>query len=226
MHRLFAACLLSLPAAAFADVTIHYVPVGDSNQRITIEADAAGNVRAEAGPGQVILIRADGQIYLAVPGDEEEFARMGDFVALLDEHRRAHPNLNIRPQRPAHFTLEARGEEQVRQWRGTRYVVAEAGPHDPAQDQDAVISADPTLAEAGRAAARVFDAQARGMGAAVGPGQLERMALLRELYGRGFALRVGIIYRVESVSREPVPASRFAIPAPLLSRAELALRLH
>jgi hypothetical protein len=228
MRRLpiFAACLLSLPAPASGDVTIQYVPVGNSNQHVTIEADAAGNIRSEAGPGQVFLIRADGQVFLAVPGDETEFARMDDYVALLEAHRRANPNPNNAPQRPAHYVLETRGEEQVGQWRGVRYVVAQAGPHDRDLDQDAVISADPALAEAGRAAARLFEVQGRALSAAFGAGQPERARLLTDLYGRGLALRVSIIFRVESVSTDPVPAGRFAIPAPLLSREELAERLH
>jgi hypothetical protein len=228
MRRLpiFAVCLLAMPAAALADVTIHYGPVGDSNQHITIEADMAGNVRAEAGPGQIILIRADGQVYLAVPGDEAEYARMDDYVALLEAHRAAHPGMGVRPPPPAHYVLEPRGEEQVGQWRGVRYVVAQAAPHDRALDQDAVISADPALAEAGRAATRLFQAQGRMISAAFGAGPPELIRLQLEMYGRGLALRVGPIYRLESVNADPVPAGRFAIPSPLLTRAELAERLH
>ena len=226
MRQVFAAGLLSCSAPALADVTLQYGPVGNSNQLVTIEADAAGNVRSEAGPGQVMLMRADGQAYLAVPGDEEEFVRLDDYVAVLDAHRRAHPNPRIQPPRPAHYVLEPRGEEQVGQWRGLRFVLAPAGPHDAMLDHEVVISTDPVLAEAARAAARFFTTQGRMASAAFGPDSPEHARLAADMYSRGLPLRVSIIYRLESIGNAPIPAARFAIPAPLLSREELAERLH
>src|SRR3954452_20652586 len=111
---IIAACLLSVPAPALADVTIHYGPVGDSNQQMTIEADGAGNIRAEAGPGQIILIRADGKAYLAVPGDESEFASMVDYVAVIEARNsqlRASPRRGQQRMRPllpedGHYVVE------------------------------------------------------------------------------------------------------------------------
>src|SRR5437763_900696 len=57
--------LASAPAAA--DITIRYAPDPPGERPLLVEADQEGRIRAEIGPGQLLLMR-DSDIFVVTPG--------------------------------------------------------------------------------------------------------------------------------------------------------------
>ena len=218
--------LLSAPAAA--DVTIRYAPDPPNNRGLLIEADGQGRIRAETGPGELVIIR-DGVTYVVTPGAEgPRISRLDDFLVIATEaaraFRQAHPMRSTPPE--THYRLSERGPETVGIWPGTRIDIEEIGSTRAESASQWVASSDPALAEAGRIANRVFEVQTRIFATVIwNPGEL--VALLQQLRERGAPLRLGGQYRLESLSADPVPAGRFELPGPVLSQAQLrALQPH
>jgi hypothetical protein len=87
------------------------------------------------------------------------------------------------------------------------------------------MSTDPALAAPGRIALRVMETQIRLADVVMGEDPPEFTTRLRELHGRGAPLRIVGLYRLEGLSTDPVPASRFELPGPVLSREQLRERL-
>jgi len=221
---------LLLPAApAAADVTIRYTPDPPGDRGMVIEADSQGRIRAETGPGQAIIFR-DGDIFMVIPDEDgPTVVRLDDFLAVATEAAQAlrqRPNIiHLRPPSPnTHYRLSERGPETVGAWHGTRLAIEELGQHDPAHDVQWVVSNDPALAEAGRIVNRVFDVQNRIFETALGAQPPEFTALFRQMSGRGTPLRVYNFYHLESLGADPVPASRFELPVPALSREQFRAR--
>jgi len=218
--------LLASPAAA--DVTIRYAPDPPNNRGLIIEADAQGRVRAETGPGQLLITR-DGVTYVVTPGEEgPRVSRLDDFLVIATEAARAYRRANpVRTPPPElHYRLRERGPETVGIWPGTRIDIEVIGSTSEDSASQWVTSADPALAEAGRIANGIFEVQSRIFETVISnPGEL--MALLQQLRQRGAPLRLGGQYHLESLSADPVPAGRFDLPGPVLSQAQLrALQPH
>jgi hypothetical protein len=220
------ALLLSAPAAA--DVTVRYAPDPPSNRGLLIEADGRGRIRAETGPGELFIMR-DGVTYVVTPGEEgPRVSRLEDFLVVATEaasaFRRSHPMRTTPPE--MHYRLSERGPQTVGIWPGTRVDVVEVGSRHPQSNVEWVASSDPALAEAGQAANWLFETQSRILATVIWhPSEL--ITLLRQLRERGTPLRLGGQYRLESVSVDLVPVSRFDLPGPVLSQAQLrALQPH
>ena len=124
-----------------------------------------------------------------------------------------------------HFRLAERGEESVGAWHGARFAIEQVGAHNPALDTIWVASSDPALAEANRAMTRLFEVQFRIV-STVFPFPPEMPAIMRQLAERGMPLRMRMTdtYRLESVDAAPVPAGRFDLPGPVLTREQLRAR--
>jgi len=114
--------------------------------------------------------------------------------------------------------------------------VMSAGPHGhdfdgPEADEEnalppsfqVVISDDPELAPVGREMARLFESGTILIEALLGtmPGAV---AEVRRLLAQGTLIRFGDQMRLRSVGHEPVPESAFALPGPVLTRAQLRAR--
>ena len=218
--------LLSAPAAA--DVTVRYAPDPPSNRALLVEADGHGRIRAETGPGELFIMR-DGVTYVVTPGEEgPRVSRLEDFLVIATEaasaFRRSHPMHTTPPE--MHYRLSEGGPQSVGIWPGTRVDVVEVGSRHPQSNVEWVTSSDPALAEAGRAANWVFETQSRILATVIwNPSEL--ISLLRQLRDRGAPLLLGGQYRLESLGSAPVPAGRFELPGPVLSRAQLrALQPH
>jgi hypothetical protein len=214
----------SAPAAA--DVTLRYAPDVEGGRGLVIEADDAGRIRAETSPGQFLYMR-DGEIFVVAPAEgTPTVARIDDFVALVEEAGREfqqrgiiHPTTG-----EGRYRLSDRGPQTVGNWQGTLFVIEQVGPHDADLDYQWVVSRDPDLAALGPIASRVFAAQQRLAAALLGASPTEFSTLLDDPRTRGAILRIVNLYRLESVSNEPVPASRFDLPGRVLSRDQLRQR--
>jgi len=228
----FGLCALLLTAPAAADVTIRYAPVPPSDHPLIVEADGAGRMRAEIGPGQFIFMR-DGDVFVVTPGEGQPIvSRLDDFLAVATEaanaYRQSRPaegaiQLRMPPQ--IHFRLTERGEESVGAWHGARFAIEQVGPHNPAFDTIWVASNDPALAEASRIMTRLFQVQYRIYGTIVSfPPEMPGIA--RQLAERGMPLRMTMTnaYRLESVDAAPVPADHFDLPGPVLTRDQFRAR--
>ncbi|MES2444076.1 MAG: hypothetical protein V4574_14700 [Pseudomonadota bacterium] len=87
-----------------------------------------------------------------------------------------------------------------------------------------VTSSDPELAEIGPAVARHF-ALGLGMAAAVSGAKPDFPRDLQALLATGTPLVFAIFIELDTVSRAPIPAARFALPAPPETRNQLRARL-
>jgi hypothetical protein len=216
---------LLLPAPAAADITIRYAPDPPGDLGLVIEADGQGRIRAEMGPGQLFIIR-DGVTYVVTPGESvPTVSHLDDFVVVATEaanaFRQSHPMGSTPPE--IHYRLSEGGPQTVGIWPGARAVVQQIGSGHPQPNIIWVSSSDPALAEAGRVANLVFETQSRIIGTVLWhPSEI--LALLGQLRARGTPLLLGGEYRLASLSSDPVPASRFDLPGPVLSREQLRAR--
>jgi hypothetical protein len=228
----FGLCALLLAAPAAGDVTIRYAPVPPSEHPLIVEADGTGRMRAEIGPSQFIFMR-DGDIFVVTPGEGQPIvSRLDDFLVVAGEaasaYRRSPPTegaIQLRTPPQMHFRLAERGQESVGAWRGARFAIEQAGPHNPAFDTIWVASSDPALAEANRAMTRLFQVQFRIV-ATVVVLPPEMPAIMRQLAERGVPLRMTMTntYRLESADAAPVPADHFDLPGPVLTRDQFRAR--
>ena len=146
--------LASLAAPAAADVTLRYAGE-EGGLSMIIEADDAGNLRAESDNGQALIIRG-AEIYLVMPMDDRPVVRFEDALAIAAETRGEAPT--TARERSA---LVDRGPQQVGQWAGRLYLIDPLPPLNGRVRSEIVISTDPALAPAGRHFARVEALQAR-----------------------------------------------------------------
>lgn len=222
LHVLLLCLMAAVAGPAAASITLRYAADEPSNISVVIEADDAGNIRAEHDNGQLLMILGD-QTYLVVPRDGQMLVvRFEDFLSLLVEMRRPAPGASPAPQ-PAR--LVERGPERVGQWQGTLYWVEPLPPADARLRSEYVIAADSALASAGRLFTRVETLEARIFQAAFNLPESEHVAIARRLLDSGLTLRIAGRYRLEAISDAPVPAERFRLPGPVLSREEYRARV-
>jgi hypothetical protein len=221
--------LFALAAPAAADVTLRYGP--DGTQGLTglvVEADDHGNVRAEANGSLLFLIRGTDIYLVQQTPTGPAVARLADALALAAESR-AQPNrgpvLHVRRQP---FTIVPHGSERVGEWNGAAYRLETVPSASGTPARVLVVSADPALARLAPIMEQVLMVQTRLFQAALGvdPDPTEDRQM-HELLGRGLILRSSDFVRLERLTTEPVPAERFALPGPMLSRDQLrALLSH
>ena len=214
-HVLLSIALAAMAHPALAAVTLRYVPdEGSGPGNLVIEVDDAGNIRAEGNDGNVMLIRGS-EVHLVLP------ARYNGAVVLLEDALALTAEMRVavgRQPGPEPSRLVERGPQRVGQWDGTLFWIEPLPPINQRQRSDVVIATDPALAGAGRAFARVADVQVRLFQAAFNAPDNDYSALSRSLFQRGLVLRVSGLNRLESISDAPIPAARFALPGPVLSR--------
>jgi hypothetical protein len=250
---LLALAALGLSSPASADITARYGGTGKYAPTMNFAVDESGQVRAEAGPPnnpreRVVLIRREGVDYVSAADAQGRFvARTGDLFAIADEMIRNSMPENARAGMRAladirleivEGGMETVGGRQGRLYRitmaapqpGPRPAAAQAGEdaedqNEPAQmpPLEIVISDDPELAPVGREMARLFDS-ANGLVDAVMGTRPAVAGQIRDLLARGTLIRINGEFRLRSVSTDAVPDSAFALPGPVLTRAELRAR--
>jgi len=121
------------------------------------------------------------------------------------------------------FEAEARGHETVSGREGTVYVIAPAaGGQGPTLE--VVIASDADLEPVGREMRRLLGLTEGPATALLG----ETPDMIRELDGllaRGVPIRIGQHFTLDGVSAAPIPESAFALPGPVLTRAQLQERM-
>jgi hypothetical protein len=247
---ILALAALGLSAPAMADVTARYTGSGKYGATMSIAVDAGGQVRAEAGPpneprSRVVLIRREGVDYASGADAQGRFvARVDDMIAVaIETIRRAMPQAareGLRDMVDIRLDIAEGGTETIAGRQGRVYRITPIPPTEAqpaaAQESEApgaqltiqpvelVISDDAELAPVGREFARLYDSAATPMVEAVmgTPPAVTRQ--IRELLGRGTILRIGTDLRLRSVSTAEVADTAFALPGPVLTRAEVRAR--
>jgi hypothetical protein len=243
-RSLLLAALVGILAAtpALADVTVRYraiVPQGGPANvpTMTVSADGAGQARIEmlapgtpaAGARQpgVALITREGVDYIAFNGPQpgmQIVTRTDDALALASQY--AAPLLRGSAREGAQQVMQQRveiipvGPETVAGVRGNLYRVVLVMGETRTPPVEVVVATDPRLAPIGREFARFAESMRPTLVALLG-GEPQAYAAFRGLMGLGAPLRIGNHVQIESVSTEEVPDSAFALPGPVMSRAQL-----
>lgn len=207
------------PDPAAADVTLRYAATDDPDRTLVIEADDAGRIRAEDSNGQSILISERATLML-FPGKDRAFTRLEDFRIVGGEIRAelvADGRLVAGGDQP--YRLADEGAATIGTWRGKRYSI---DPEGPGITQEIVIATDPSLAEARRAAVKIFETlNIIGGAVLIEPPQFTR--LVKEVLAKGMPIAVdGLV--LKSIATGKVPEARFAAPASVLTLDQLRAR--
>lgn len=202
------------------DLTAHYSrDSGDGP--VVVRAAANGDSRTEAGG--TVYIRSNGQEYVVLRDPAGSFAtRAEDLLALAAEQAgqdKVFAGLRTQPD----YALSEGEATMVAGENGTLWNVHPAEVESLAPI-DAVVSADPRLAAIGKGLALQARVSITRNSAPIGGvGNLEKAMI--ELFDKGAVLRFGTILKLEKIEKGAVPASAFAVPKPLLDRAQLKARL-
>lgn len=211
--------------AADADLTLRFADPDTPQSTMVIERDSTGRIRISEGERQALIIR-DRTTYMIFtpPGAGGQIvARLEDYIAIGGEIRARMIEAGAMTGQPDNtaYRINDRGEVTIGQWRGRRYELEPAGS---GPNLEAVISTDPALAEAHALTRQAIGELERAARAVlIYPDQFTRMS--GELLGRG--MPIGWNGRnLQSVSTEPVGASRFELPSSALSREALRERAN
>lgn len=226
---LLSAFLCSTPA--FADVTLHYAPDGHGSTGYLIEADDHGHIRSTTEvdtsdgtpPGMQLLLDGDQAYMIDHTPRGPALARIEDVLALVVEARTRRDTGPARPApRPMRFRVSPHGTERVGQWNGNLYWVeaVPSTPHDtPGQT---IISDDAALLRYAAIVERVMLVQVRLLSAVLGlPVSPENDRMMHDLWAGGLLLRQAEAYRLDRLSTDPIPAERFIVSGPVLTRDQL-----
>ena len=239
-----------LASPALADVTVRYravlpdsapANVRENPPTLTVSADGAGQARMEmaappglagsagASPPSIAFITRENVVYVAAtaPGGAMQMvARMDDVLALISEF--AAPLLQGSAREGAQMALQQRveihpvGPETVNGVRGNLYRVVLVNGETRSPPFDVVVATDPRLAPVGQEFARFFESARPTLVSLLG-GEPQIYMALRGLTGLGAPLRIGSEFRIDSVSIDDVPDTRFALPGPVMSREQLQM---
>lgn len=201
-----AAVLLPLPAAA-QDLTATYRDPHRTSDQRRIEIAANGDLRSDLGM-QSYLLSHDGVDYLVMPGPGGPLViRVDDIVAARAGHpRTASPPSSAKPSVRGTVTVNGRS--------GIAYGYPPVNGE--TQLPYLVVSNDPELAPLGRAFHRL-----RAIEAAIDTNfEPSPNDPTDTLIGTGAPIHLFALGDLAAVSHAPIPASRFALPAPPLPREE------
>jgi hypothetical protein len=215
--KLLLAALIGLISAspADADITARYAQA--NRPALVVQMNERGDYRVTAS--DAVYVGTGGVIYMIITDARGTFvARQEDFLSLTSELMARAAAAN--PQSPIAFEVVDGDRETVAGRTGQ--VVMLRSRANPSDMFEIVINTDPDLAPLGRAMAAqlgpffmTVSYQFPGIGEAFA-------GVLR----RGTLLRLGNLWRLESIDTAPVPQSAFALPSRPISKAALAARLR
>lgn len=241
-----AGALVATPA--LADVTVRYkavLPEGAqasaraSIPTLTISADDSGQARLEVlAPGApppggrqpgVALITREGVGYFALSGPMPQMqvvARQEDALALVMQFGGPLLRQNA-GEGAAAEALRQRveitpvGPETVAGVRGNLYRVVLVAGETRTPPLEIVVATDPRMAPVGREFVRLTESLRPLVVELVG-GEPQIYAAVRGLMGLGAPLRIGNEVRLDSIDTADLPDDLFALPGPVMDRAQLA----
>lgn len=197
---------------AFADLTANYVGL---NNAITMKIEIAsnGDVRGETSNPNSYFITHEGHGYLIQASfNGPAVMRVEDVSAVMAEQMK-----RLMPKMPADaaknfpaFDLAKGSVVTIRGRPGVAYYMGTQASHAPTEKPTVVISTDPALAPLGAAMEHQFEMSMAAMGQMFGDanpfaGVLAVLKLGAPLVFTGMEL--------DSISYDPIPASRFSLPA-------------
>ena len=206
---------LVLAAPAEADVTARFRQT--DGRPMVVEVNDFGESRMTVS--NAVYVTTGGVMYMILNDSQGIFVvRQQDFMALMAEL------LGVSGPNEAstggdRVTILQAGSETLAGRAGTVFRLG--APQHPADSLELVISADPELAPLGPAMAAHIAPFFETMSGAM-PGV---SAAVVELMARGTLIRLGDLWRLDSVEIAPVAPSAFALPSPPIDRAALAARL-
>jgi len=245
---LLAAVVGSLLASpALADVTVRYravIPEGgpahmrENPPALTISADGTGQARWDmaapvpageggASPPSIALITREGVGYFSLnaPGGQMQIVgRVDDAFAIGAQF--ATPVLQGPARETVRQVMSQRveiipvGPEIVSGIQGNLYRIVIVTGETRTPPIEMVVATDPRLAPIGREFVRMVES-VRPTVVEVARGEPQVYTALRAMLSLGAPLRIGNEMRIDSVSTEDVPDSRFTLPGPVLTRAQL-----
>ena len=203
------ALMLGLPLPAAADVTARYA-VG--REALSIEVDDGGDYRAEIA-GKFALIRRGGSDYVVLfQGTTPLVVPRQTFLDLAIGRI---PATSPNPDGKRDTAIVKQGaEELVASRRGDLWTIRLDRPN--ANTIEAVMCPDRDLAPVGKVFAGVLDAGLTAFARLIPPSDFAEQA--RAVFAKGTPLRATLIeeLRLQSVSKAPIDAARFALPGPVL----------
>jgi hypothetical protein len=216
---IIAVSALLCAAPARADVTARYVADQGGAPLMTIEVNDKGDARVSMGSREAALT-IDGVSYVLAADLAGAYAvRQDDWVAVQGEGAPA----RLPDRTKAAFDIVAGGTETVNGRTGTLWSIRPHGmPRTAGTLADIVISTDPALAAIGRAYAARIAASTNASGETGNVADFDSKILA--ILAKGTMIRLPRAMRLDSVDNAPVPASQFALPGPLLTRAQYAAR--
>lgn len=243
---LAALAVTMLATPALADVTVRYRAILPDSApaatraappSLTIAVDDAGQARWEmAAPGtpapgarqpSIALIAREGVGYFALNGPSpglQIIGRVDDAFSIGIEL--ATPILRG-PARPVVAQVMSQrveiipvGPETVSGIQGNLYRLVLVTGETRSPPIEMVVATDPRLAPVGREFVRMVESLRPAVLAAAGA-EPQLYTALRGMAGLGAPLRIGNEMRIDSVSTDDVPDSQFALPGPVMSRAQL-----
>lgn len=231
VRALIASLLLLVATSAWADTTATYkAPQG---AQMTVEVASNGNMRITIGGNGTYTLSADGEDYMVFyDASGPVVVRMSDMIAVLTDYMQKNmPDLakaREAPQDgPSPFTYFKGGQMVIGGRAGTVWYMKFGGDRIPPDRFGAnsriVMSADPELAELGAGIVRQIESSMKMSSPMFGNhnpmgGILEVMKTGAPLLWNGMELT--------SVSRTPIPADRFALPAKPQTREQVRARFE
>ena len=225
IRALLAALLMLAATPAWADTTALYKsPKLGAEMRVEVASN--GNMRSTAGANGTYHLTLDGENYIVFYSDKGAVVdRMSDVAAVMTDYmHKLMPDFRPPPadEKPL-FTFVQSGQMTVQGRPGTVWYMAIDG-QTLAPMSKIVISADPALAELGRAFVRQFEVSTLMVGGVFGGGRNPWAAVL-DVLKTGAPLLINDM-ELGEVTHTPIPAERFVLPATPETREQVRVRFE
>ncbi|TMJ13298.1 MAG: hypothetical protein E6G94_12180 [Alphaproteobacteria bacterium] len=210
--RLLALLLLAWGSPALADMTATYVAQKVA-MKMTIEIASNGDVRGGTSSPTAYFIVHDGHAYVIQASfDGPVVMRMEDMAAVMTEQmKRMMPNLPAdAAKNMPEWKLVKGPAVTIRGRQGVAYYMGGLPKNSPTESPMLVISTDPALAPLAAAMEHQFAMSTGMMGQMLGGSN--PMSGLEAVLKTGAPL-VLTGMELDSVTTDPIPPSRFALPA-------------
>lgn len=210
-------------APAVADITAIYRVSDGRMPDMVVRVNDRGESRLSSG-NQMAILAVDGESYIIMSDLNGVFAvRQADMIAAFSGLIPRHANDSADTDgQPETYEIVETGTENVGDREGVVLTVRREGQESDITDHY-VVNRDTDLAPIGAALARQFSSSVEAMHGI--PGAQDFGAYMSEIFSRGTVIRLGNLFRLESVDTSPVPPSEFTLPPTVLTRAEFIARM-
>jgi len=209
--------LALLAQPAHADITANYHVWGPLGPTMKVQVAENGDARVELGGG-LAGIRRGGVMYLVREDAAGSFVLRHDEFQRIEAQQPPHPALTALMPDLRNASIVEAGEETVGGRKGIILLMKDEAGQTGDSEMAWVVSPDPDLRPVGSIVATFFGAAAPFLGGAFAD-------VIRAVHDRGALIRMWFMLRLEETTDEPIPASAFDLPGPILSGEEAKARL-